>query len=72
MYVSIREAGYVGFLLSEVLSFGTTLTRWSSNLMVVIKVMINEVNSIAYIVAALQITNFFGSIIMLMAGKLCM
>jgi len=39
---------------SEALSFGMAVRPWSSGLMIVIKVMINEVNSVSYIVGALQ------------------
>ena len=49
-----REAGCDELILSENLSFGTVVTPQSSGLMVVIKVMINEVNSVSYPVGALQ------------------
>jgi len=49
-----REAGYYEFMLSEALSFGTAVTCWSLGLMIVIKVMINEVNSVSYTAGALQ------------------
>jgi len=50
----IRETGDDWFMLSAALSFGTEVTPESSGLMIVIKVMINEVNNISYIVGALQ------------------
>jgi len=51
----IRKEGYDRFLLRVALSFGTTIKPWSSKLMVVIKAMINEINSVAYMVGELQI-----------------
>jgi len=49
----IREVGYDGFLLIESLSFETAVTPSSSGLITVIKVIINEVNSVACTVEAL-------------------
>jgi len=45
-----REAGYYEFMLNEASSFGTAVMPRSSGLMIVIKVMINEVNNISNIV----------------------
>ena len=49
-----REAGYYEFVLVETLSFGTAVTPWALGLMVVIKVKINELNSVSYTVRALK------------------
>jgi len=41
-------------MLNEALSFGMAVIPWSSSLMIVIKVIINEVNSVTSSVGALQ------------------
>ena len=48
------EAGYDWLMLSEALSFETAAMPLSSGLMVVIKVMINEVNSVPCTVGVLH------------------
>jgi len=48
MYMT--ETGSNRIMVSVALSFGETVTPRSSNLMLIIKVMINEVNSVACIV----------------------
>jgi len=49
-----REVGRDEFILREALSFRTAVMPQSLDLMIVIKVMINEVNSISCLVEALQ------------------
>ena len=48
----IWEAGYHWCMLNEALSFGTTIMPSPSCLVIMIKVMINEVNSVACTVGA--------------------
>jgi len=50
----MRETVSNRIMVSEALSFGMTVIPLSSNLMIVIKVIINEVNSVARTVGVLQ------------------
>jgi len=50
----LKEIGYDLFMLSEALFFGMAVTPSSLSFMVVIKVLINELNSAAYMVGLLR------------------